>query len=75
MEALLTQWRDIIKRTDTWTEAIVMEFLESLFTGRTLLATSLINGAKQEARAAARAAENARQNAAMAKAGNDCNQQ
>ena len=42
MEALLTQWRDIIKRTDTWTEAIVVEFLESLFTGRTLLATSLI---------------------------------
>jgi hypothetical protein len=54
MEALLTQWRDVVKRTDTWTEAIVMEFLESLFTGRTLLATSLINGAKQAA------AENAR---------------
>merc|ERR1712028_120876 len=75
MEALLTQWRDIIKRTDTWTEAIVMEFLESLFTGRTLLATSLNNGAKQEARAAARAAEIARQNAAMRNVGNDCNQQ
>ena len=49
MEALLTQWRDVVKRTDTWTEAIVMEFLESLFTKRTLLATSLINGAKQAA--------------------------
>ena len=65
MEALLTQWRDVVKRTDTWTEAIVMEFLESLFTGRTLLATSLINGAKQvvaaqKAAAAARVAENAR---------------
>ena len=65
MEALLTQWRDVVKRTDTWAEAIVMEFLESLFTGRNLLATSLINGAKQvvaaqKAAAAARAAENAR---------------
>lgn len=75
MEALLTQWRDVVKRTDTWTEAIVMEFLESLFTGRTLLATSLINGAKQEAEAAALAAEYARRNAAMREVGNDCNQQ
>ena len=56
MEALLTQWRDVAKRTDTWTEAIVMEFLESLFTGRTLLATSLINSANQAAAAAAHAA-------------------
>jgi hypothetical protein len=75
MEALLTQWRDVVKRTDTWTEAIVMEFLESLFTGRTLLAISLINGAKQEAEAAALAAEYARRNAAMREVGNDCNQQ
>ena len=51
MEALLTQWRDVVKRTDTWTEAIVMDFLESLFTGRTLLATGLFNGAKQAAAA------------------------
>jgi len=42
-EAMLTQYRDVVKRTTTWTEVTVKEFLDSLFTGRTLLATSLIN--------------------------------
>merc|ERR1711865_578073 len=46
MEALLKHYRDVVKRTSTWPEAFVKEFLDSLFTGRTLLATSLINGAK-----------------------------
>lgn len=62
----------MVKRTKTWTEAFVKEFLDSLFTRRTLLATSLINGAKDEqkqeeaAAAAARVAEEARAKAAAA---------
>jgi hypothetical protein len=82
MEALLKHYRDVVKRTKTWTEACVKEFLESLFTGRTLLATSLINHMealqKQEeeaavrrakaAAAAAQAAEEARVKAAAAAA-------
>ena len=46
MEALLKHYRDVVKRTSTWPEAFVKEFLDSSFTGRTLLATSLINGVK-----------------------------
>ena len=82
MEALLKHYRDVVKRTKTWTEACVKEFLDSLFTGRTLLVTSLINHMealqKQEeeaavrrakaAAAAAQAAEEARVKAAAAAA-------
>ena len=61
MEALLKHYRDVVKRTQTWTEAFVKEFLESLLTGRTLLATSLINHMealqKQEEEAAVRRAK------------------
>merc|ERR1711865_954831 len=63
MEALLTQYRGHIsqhKRCNcdvTWTVANVKEFLDSLFTGRTLLATSLINTAKDEQERADREAE------------------
>merc|ERR1711865_420722 len=63
MEALLTQYRGHVsqhKRCNcevTWTVANVKEFLDSLFTGRTLLATSLINTAKDEQERADREAE------------------
>merc|ERR1711865_218049 len=65
MEALLTQYRNVVKQTRcngcncdvTWTVANVKEFLDSLFTGRTLLATSLINTVKDEQERADREAE------------------